>query len=175
MNEEYLELRKELIRKTFKDKRKIKCRTPEDVRMLDDDVYPGGEIFTTEDGEFKDLEFQINDFDEVELAKYVGFAESLYEKHHKKISIYIICPKNIDVYVKELPIKSKADFTIKLYCSQEDPCRIILDIINDKIKSKQPLDSDDIRIVEMLPEMCDKKDRMYYRVESLKILNRYVT
>ena len=69
MNEEYLELRKELIRKTFKDKRKIKCLTPEDVRMLDDDVYPGGEIFTTEDGEFIDLEFQINDFDEVELAK----------------------------------------------------------------------------------------------------------
>ena len=160
MNEDYLELRKELIRKTFKDKRKIKCLTPEDVRMLDDDVYPGGEIFTTEDGEFIDLEFQINDFDEVELAKYVGFAESLYEKHHKKISIYIICPKNIDVYVK---------------CSQEDPCRIILDIINEKIKSKQPLDSEDIRIVEMLPEMCEKKDKMYYRVESLKILNRYVT
>ena len=90
MNEDYLELRKELIRKTFKDKRKIKCLTPEDVRMLDDDVYPGGEIFTTEDGEFIDLEFQINDFDEVVLAKDVGFSSSLYEKHHKKFSIYII-------------------------------------------------------------------------------------
>ena len=56
-----------------------------------------------------DLEFQMTDFDENELVKYVEFAEALYEKHRKHIHIYIICPNNIYVCVKECKIVSEAE------------------------------------------------------------------
>ena len=91
MNKENIDLRTNVIRKTFNDQRPIKCLTPEKIREVDEDIYPGGDIFTTDDGEFIDLEFQTTDFDENELVKYVEFAEALYKKHHKPISIYIIC------------------------------------------------------------------------------------
>jgi hypothetical protein len=167
------EFKKKLIKENFKDERPIKCPTPEHITRLDDDVHPGGDIFTTEDGEFIDLEFQKEDFDEVELAKYIEFAENLYEKHHKKVSVYIICPKEINVCVREHRIISDGDFTIKIACSQEDFSKMILDIIKRKIRNKELLDREDLIMVEKLPLMCAKKDRKYYRVESLKIINRY--
>lgn len=73
-------IRTKVIEKTFNDNRKIKYPTPEHLRAVDDGIYPGGDIFTTEDGELIDLEFQMTDFDEDELVKYVELAEALYEK-----------------------------------------------------------------------------------------------
>ena len=64
-------------------------------------------------------------------------------------------------------------FTIKLACSQEDYAKRILDIINQKIRNNGLLDREDLAMVEKLPVMCAKKDRTYYRIESLKIINRY--
>jgi hypothetical protein len=173
MNISEFKFKTEIIKESFKDQRPIKCPTPEHITKLDEDVHPGGDIFTTEDGEFIDLEFQQKDFDEVELAKYIDFAENLYEKHHKHVSVYIICPKHINVCVKEHEICSDADFTIKVACSQEDYPKMVLDRINQKIRNKEILDRDDQKMVERLPLMCAKKDRNYYRVESLKIINRH--
>ena len=172
MNKEEFDLKTRIIRDTFNDKRPIKCETPDYVRRLEDDIYQGGDIFTTEDGEFIVLEFQFNDFDEEELAKYIEFAENFYEKNQKHITIYLICHKNVNVSVRECKIYSDADFTIKLYCSEEDPCQLILDNAKNKIRMNQTLDEDDLLIIAKLPTFCAKKDRKYFRVESLKILNR---
>ena len=172
MENEEFKFKTGMIKKHFKDNRTIKCPTPKHLTRLDDDVHPGGEIFTTEDGDFIDLEIQFVDFDEEELAKYVEFAENLYEKHQKHVSVYLLCPKNINVTVKECSLKSEADFTIKLACSDFDLCHLTLNHIKYKLKHNITLDGFDIYMAEMLPVMCRKKDRKYFRVESLKILNQ---
>ena len=174
MNEENFDIVKKIIKETFKDNRPIICQTPKDVRELDENVHPGGEIFTTEDGEFIDFELQLNDFDEAELVKYIEFAESLYEKHQKHVSVYILCPKNIDVSVRECPINSESDFTIKLACTQEDMCHFLLDGIKNKFKKEKNLDHDDLYILAHLPVWCERKDRNYFRIEYLKIINRFL-
>lgn len=171
MNNEEFNIRVNVIQKTFNDMRKIKCITPENIRKVDENIYPGGDIFTTEEGDFIDLEFQIDDFDEEELVKYVELAETLYEKHQKHVAIYIICPNTINVSVTECPILSEADFTIKLACIDEDPCEIILRMIKNKIKNEETLDSNDIHALELLPLKCRPEKRNYFRKEYFKIMN----
>ena len=130
------------------------------------------DIFTTEEGEFIDFELQLRDFDEEELTKYVEFAENLYEKHQKHVSVYLLCPRDINVCVKECTIKSEADFTIKLAKVPEDSCKIILEGIKNKLKNKEKLDCDDLHALAYLPVMCDKEERNYYRMEYFKIINQ---
>ncbi|WP_405293632.1 hypothetical protein [Methanobrevibacter sp.] len=172
MYNEILEYITNTIKKTFKDERPIKCLTPEHETVLDEEVHPGGFIFTTEDGDFIDFEVQLKDFDEMELTKYVEFAENLCEKHNRHVSVYLLCSKNVNVSVKECKIYSESNFTIKLACSQEDLCRFTLEKIKNKIKNNQTLNEDDLNALEMLPVTCDRKDRNYYRLEYFKIINR---
>ena len=172
MNQKEYLVKTEIIRKTFSDERKIKCQTPAHERELDEDVHNGGDIFTTEDGEFIDFELQLRDFDEEELTKYVEFAENLYEKHQKHVSVYLLCPRDINVCVKECTIKSEADFTIKLAKVPEDSCKIILEGIKNKLKNNEKLDCDDLHALAYLPVMCDKEERNYYRLEYFKIINQ---
>ncbi|MBQ6511419.1 hypothetical protein [Methanobrevibacter sp.] len=172
MNEKDFNIRTKVIRETFNDTRAIKCATPENIREVDEDIYPGGDIFTTEDGDFIDLEFQMDDFNEDELVKYVELAEALYKKNQRHVSIYIICTNDVNVCVKECEIKSEADFTIKLACIQEDPCKLVLNVIKDKIKNGDLLNGDDIFALSLLPMMCNPKERNYYRKEYFRIMNR---
>ncbi len=172
MNQKEYLVKTEIIRKTFSDERKIKCQTPTEDLKLDENVHKGGDIFTTEEGEFIDFELQLRDFDEEELTKYVEFAENLYEKHQKHVSVYLLCPRDINVCVKECTIKSEADFTIKLAKVPEDSCKIILEGIKNKLKNKEKLDCDDLHALAYLPVMCDKEERNYYRMEYFKIINQ---
>lgn len=174
MNKKDFKIRTKVIRETFFDTRKIKCETPPEIRKVDDDIHPGGDVFTTEEGDFIDLEFQMDDFDIDELIKYVEFAEELYKKHQKHVAIYIICPQNVNVSVKECEIKSEADFTIKLACVAEDPCEIVLNVIKNKVKNGEILDGDDLHALAMLPVMCEEKKRNHYRREYFKIMNMLV-
>ena len=171
MNKEEFKFKTSLIKEQFYDERKIICPTPRHQTILDDNVHPGGDIFTTENGEFIDFEIQVKDFDEEELTKYVEFAENLYEKHKKKVSVYILCPKDINVTVKECPLKSEAEFNIKISCLNYDSCHLFLNIVKRKLKNRIPLDGLEIHFVEMLPIWCAKKDRHYFRLESIKIMN----
>ena len=173
MNQKDFEKQKEIIREKFGEPRKIKCITPKDAVGVDDGVHNGGDIFTTEDGELIYLDYHLVDFDVVELAKYIELAENLYEKHQKKVNICLICPRTVNVSVRECPIKSDSDFSIKIYCSQEDPCEVILEGIKNKIRNNALLTRADISEVEMLPVICNRKDRNYYRVESLRIINEF--
>lgn len=171
MKRNYLDKKTRMIRENFNDTRIIKCQKSASELNLDEDITLEGDIFKTEDGELIYFEVEINDFDEEELTKYIELAECLYEKHHEKISIYLLCPKDINVLVRECPIKSEADFTIKLACSQDDICHMILKNIKNKIKNGIHLTCDDHDILEELPVRCNKKDRHYFRVETLKIIN----
>lgn len=170
MKKQDFNIRTKIIRETFNDKRKIKCLTSEEDRKVGDGIHPGGDIFTTENGELIDLEFQMEDFTIDELVKYVELAEKLYEKHQKQIAIYIICPDTSEVLVKECEIKSEADFVIKLARIEENPAEIILKIIKDKLDNGL-FDIDDLEALAILPLMCKKEDRNYFRKECFEIIN----
>lgn len=174
MNGKYFNIRAKVIRETFDDKRRLKCACRADELHLDENIHQEGDIFITEDGEFIDLEFQEKDFDETELLKYVELAEAIYEKHNRKVSIYVICPGNIDVYVREFPIKSHADFTIKLAKIEENSAEVILNMLKRKIMNREILDEDDLKALEMLPEICEKRERHHYMLEVFKIKNRFL-
>lgn len=163
MNNNEIEISKKIISTTFQDEREI---IPIENEKFD------GQLFITKTGEIIYLEFQIDDFDEKELARYSEIAEDLYEKYQNEIFIYIICPSNINVSVKECEIKSEADFTIKLACIQENPSHFVLDVIKNKLKNNEKLTDDDLHALSMLPVMCEKKDRLYFREECFKIMNK---
>lgn len=173
MDEKDFKIRTRIIKETFNDNRKIKCETPKSDRHLPEYVYPGEDIFTTEDGEFIDLEFQMKDFDEDELAKYVEFAEEMYEKHGKPISVYILCPDKVKVLVRECPLKSEAEFTIKLACSNDNVALSILCKVKNKLRQGLNLDEEDKTMIENLPAICRKEDRNFFRRESIRLMNKY--
>lgn len=172
MKEKSFKIRKNVIRETFNDESKIVSSVDAEELAIDKDIHQGGDIFITSKGEFIDLELQDEDFTEDELVKYVELAEGLYEEYGSKVSIYILCPRDINVCVKEFRIKSDADFTIKLACIDEDPCEAMLDYYKSKIRANEPLNKDDMDILESLPMRCKKEKRNYYRREIFKIMNR---
>ena len=170
MNKTEFDFKSRTIREVFSDTRKI-CIAPKHEIMLDEGVHPGGDIFTTEDGEYIDFETQLKDFDAEELAKYVELAEDLYEKHGQKVSIYIICANEINVYVNEFEIPSDADFTIRLARVLQDICKTILDGIKEKMK-KEKITEEDLYVLSRLHKICKKEEKHYYMLEYLKIANR---
>lgn len=103
-----------LIRKVFKDNRTIIEETPYEIRKVDSQYYQGGSVYTTEDGEFIDLEIQERDYDIEDHVNYIEYAEQLYEKHQKKVNIYVYCIPSVKINIKMYSIKSNADFKIKL-------------------------------------------------------------
>ena len=110
MNEENINL----IRLAFKDNREIIEETPEEIRKVDEGIYPGGYVYTTIDGEFIDLEIQTRDYDIEDHVNYIEFAEALYEKHGEKVNVYVYCDPSIKINIKLYEIISDADFKIKL-------------------------------------------------------------
>lgn len=172
MNEKDFNIRAKVIEETFNDNRKLVSTIEPKELKIDKNIHQGGDIFITSDGEFVDLEFQVVDFTEDELIKYIELAEELYEKYGKEVSIYILCPKDVNVCVRECEIKSDATFKIKLACIQEDPCEIILKGIKAKLKANEILDGDDLHALSMLQVMCKKEERNYYRREYIRIINR---
>ncbi len=172
MKENDYNIRTKVIKETFDDDSHIVSSIDAKELEIDSSIHQGGDIFITSDGEFIDLEFQNEDFTAEELAKYIEFAEELYEKHGKRISIYILCPKNINVNVREFDIYSNAPFTIKLACINEDPCEIILNHIKTKMRNGEILDVTDMMMLAKLPKMCRKEDKKYYMTEYIRIANR---
>lgn len=160
------------IKETFDDERKIVSSVKVGDLKIDCDIADESDIFITSDGDFIYLEFQQENFTERELAKFIGFAEEIYKKYGQDVSIYILCPKNIEVCVREFEIFSDASFTIKLACIDEDPCEIILNEIKEKIRAHQMPDEEDIRKLAKLRKWCRKEDRQYYLMEYVKIVNR---
>lgn len=172
MNEENFNLKKDIIKYTFKDEHEI----VEEISMQELDLpphlYEGGDLFKTEDGCLVYLEYQRTNFDVDELVKYVELAEELYSKYEKHVSVYILCPANISVSVKECEIKSDADFTIRLVSIENNSADFFLKHIKSQIKKGIPLNEEELEILSNIPMMCDKKYRNYYRKECFKINNQ---
>lgn len=167
MENEKIEIIKETIKEVFKDTRELEY-VPQ---MLLSDMDIMGDLFVTHDGEIVYLDFQKEDFGAEELADYAEIAEELYEKHHTKISIYVICPSNINVLVNECQIKSDANFSIKLACIGEDPIEAFLNEIRNKKKNGESLTAEDLKNLENLPMMGPKENRKKMRVECFRLLN----
>ena len=110
MNEEEIKL----IRKAFRDERKIIERTPDEIRSVDKKFYQGGSVYTTEDGELIDLEIQDRDYDIEDHVNYIEFAEALYEKTKKRVNVYVYCAPSIKINIQLYKIPSDADFKIRL-------------------------------------------------------------
>lgn len=162
----------ELIYDAFDEKRRIIGHAPHEMTDLSDDCYQGGEFFITEEGELIDLEYQYEDFDEVELVKYIELAENLYEINGKLISIYILCPKDIRITAPECTIKSDAEFNIRLACYNQDPANDMLNYIQEKVNKNIKLNNKDIEALSMIPMMAPKEERSKLRIECLRILNK---
>ncbi|AMD17090.1 hypothetical protein TL18_03060 [Methanobrevibacter sp. YE315] len=172
MNKQDFNIKTKIIRETFNDTRTIKCPAHENDMEFDESTYELGDIFTTTNGEVIDLEFQIDDFTVDELVKYVEIAEKLYEINRKHVSIYIICPDTVEIRVKECEIKSEADFTIKLASINENPAQIALKLIKEKLNNGEILNEDDLHALTLIPLMCKKEDRNYFRKECFEIINQ---
>lgn len=159
-----------VIKEAFDEERKIIDYAPTEMIKVSENCYPGGDIFITEEGDLIDLEYQNNDFDEEELAKYVELAEELYDKNEVPITIYVICPNR--VLVPEIPIKSDAVFNIKLACLNDNPAYDVLYQIKEKVKMNIHLDDEDFISLLTIPLMVPKKDRKNIRVECFKLIRQ---
>ena len=102
MKKNEFNIRENVIKETFNDNRKIVSSVDAEELKIDENIHQGGDIFITSDGDFIDLEFQIQDFTEDELVKYVELAEELSEEYGSEVSIYILCPKDINVCVNQI-------------------------------------------------------------------------
>lgn len=148
-----------IIKDAFKDNRKVK--------PLDNTFH----LFQAEDGTIIYMDMQMEDFTTDELLRYVEKAELLYHDYQTKIQVYLICPLNVNVLVKEFAIKSEADFTIKLAKTHQDMHMMILDIIKKKVEDNTPLNSEDMKALELLPMVCPVNEQHTVRKEVFKIMN----
>ena len=88
MNNEKIRPEIQIIKEAFQEKRNIIDYAPEEMIQVSEYCHNGGDIFITEEGELIDLEYQMKDFDEEELVKYIELAEELYEKNKRVIKIF---------------------------------------------------------------------------------------
>ena len=168
MNENLESEKIQIIKEAFEEKREIIGFAPPEMTSIDNQNSIE-DVFITDSGELIVLEFQMKDFDEVELAKYVELAEKLYEKNNVGISIYVLCPKTIDVTAPECTIKSDAEFTIKLACYQGNPVYDIFYKIKEKVDKNMELNENDLDVLETIPMMGPKEERTKLRIECFRL------
>lgn len=148
-----------VIKNVFDDNRKV------------EPLEPTMHIYRAEDNTIIYLDIQLEDFTVEELIRNVEKAEELYEEYGCQISVYIICPYNVEVKVREFPIKSEADFTIKLANTDLNPYQMVLDVIKDKLAQGITLNSEDMYALELLPMVCPVEEQHRVRNEVFKIFN----
>ena len=172
MDKENIDYEIRIIKDAFDEKRNIIGYAPEEKIKVNKDCHQGGDIFITDKGELIDLEYQMQDFDEEELAKYVELAEELYEINKVSITIYVLCPRTLKVIAPECTIKSEAEFTIKLACWGENPAYERFFQIKEKIEKNIKLNDDDILALEMIPLRVPKEERKNFRAECFRLMNK---
>lgn len=149
-----------IIRELFKDDRK-------GLLQLDEN----GHLFQTSDDEIIYLDLLMDDFTSDALADKVEEVERLYDEFGKTINLYLICPSNVRVLVKEFEIKSEADFCIRIAQTDLDPCNMVLNTIKTKIANNETLGEDDLQALQLLPVMCEPSQRKMMKREVFRIMN----
>ena len=161
----------QIIKEVFDETREIMGYAPREMIELSDKCHPRGDIFITREGELIDLEYQMKDFDESELEKYVELAEELYEKNNVPISIYVLCPNTVQVTAQECIISSEATFNIKLAYYNMNPAYDTLYEIKEKVNKNIKLNDEDLYALLMIAVMGPKKDRRNIILECIKIID----
>lgn len=161
----------EIIKETFDEKREIMGPAPEEMVEVDEDIHQGGDFFITDTDEIIDLEFQMKEFNEEELAKYVELAEELYYKNKVHISIYILCPKNIRITAPECIIRSDASFNIKLACYEGNPSYDVFYHLKAKVNRKIQLTDEDLEAISMIPMLFPRKQRKTWRIKCFRLIS----
>ena len=151
------------IKQLFGEERKIIPTS------IDETLNCEGDVFKTDGGEIIYLETIFNDFTIDELVRLTAISEKLYDKYNTHCTCYILCMGGVSV--NEMPITSKADFTIKLAQTQMHTYDIILNGIKKKISNHELLDADDIKVLQMIPMLCKHEERDYYRKQVFTIMN----
>lgn len=172
MNKNFEKEGMKIINEVFEEEREIMGFAPDEMTDIEDEDFQNPLIFITSEGELIILEVQITNFNEEELARHIELAEKLYYKNKVHISLYILCPKHIEVSAPICRIKSDADFTIKLACIEQNPTYEILSYLKKKVDMNMKLDDDDLKALSMIPMAGPREDRTYLRIECFKILNR---
>ena len=179
MNDKIINITSKILKETFHYDGNIKNPTQKQLMKINEKINETnfitsdeiGEIYTDDNGRFGNFKLQSCDFDAEELSKRVEIAESIYELYKKPVTIAVLCPKDVDVLVKECPIKSEADFTIKLSTLADDTCSNLLKFIKNKTQNNEKLSAEELEVLSILPIMCKKEERHYYRTQYLNIIS----
>lgn len=126
-------------------------------------------LFET-DSEIVGMKAMLTDFGPEELADVVDIAERLYEATGKYVFICIAMSHDRKVTVKEMTIKSEADFTIRL--AIVDMHRIALEKVRENI-AKGIQDDADRHVLEMMPMIVPAHMRKEVRKECFELLNAF--
>ena len=148
-----------LIEAVFDDNRQIEA--------LDETMH----LFKTEDNEIIYMDLIITDFTITSLLEYVEIAENLYKEHNRKVNLYLMCSDDVEVKVNEFPIKSEADFSIKVATGTINPYNMVLTVIKKKLALGELLDEDDLKMLQLLPMVCPASEKHRIRLEVFKIMN----
>lgn len=157
-----------IIKNTFGDDRLLECC---DVCV---DGVDSGSVFVSGDDELVYFEFQVVDFTYDELVRYTGIAERLFEVYGEPVSVYVLCGSDVKVLVKEMNIKSFADFVIKLGVVDVSPCHVVLDGFKRRVDGGGVLCDEELEFLFSLPLLCDESEKDFFRVECFKLLDKFL-
>lgn len=130
----------------------------------------GVDKYKTEDNQIVVIKIHEGDFTPKKLAEYVEFCEETYDKYEVLINLYVVMDPQGKITVKQMDIKSYADFTIKLACGKKDPCLIALETIGRRIADGIAT-QEDYESLKLLPLQCKKEERLFFRQKTLELLN----
>ena len=110
------------------------------------------------------------DFGPEELADVVDIAEKLFDAFEKPVYVCMAMDSHNRVTVKEMKIKSHADFTIKLAIL--DMYKIALEKVKENI-ANGTADDADRHVLEMIPLAVPADMRKEVRKECFELLNAF--
>lgn len=152
---------KTILRNTFRVYEKMEENT--DIYMDCDALFDGEEHTIA-------MKAILGDFGPAELADAVETAEILYEKLGKPVILCLGMNDQNRVTVKEMPIKSEADFSIKL--AIVDFYKIAIERTREKIANGTAGDIDR-EALQMMPMTVPKHMRKKVREECFALLQQF--
>lgn len=134
------------------------------------DIYSGCDKLFENETDVVGMKAMLTNFGPEELADTVDLAERLYETFEKPVTLCLAMSRDRNVTVKEMSIKSEADFTIKL--AVIDMHEIAIEKIKKNI-SNGTADDADRQVLESMPMMVPAYMRKEVRKECFKLLNAF--
>lgn len=157
-----------LIENVFGDYREIIGNASDEIQKIARKHKIPAKIYKTKNNEVISFSMIKNDFGNKELDKYQKYGEELYEKSHKKISIYILGSPHVKLKVTK-EIESIAPITINLSVIEYSSAYDTLRHIQSLVENHEKLDNDDLNALKMIPYMGPPEDKRNLRVECLNL------